>query len=90
MNRRSWAGAWENFRVVADEYRELDGERVLVLIHRSGRGRTSGLDLEQMSTPGAGLHHIRDGKVTRLVFYANRERALADLDLAPEGDPPGS
>ena len=32
-------------RVTVDEYRELDGDRVLVLFHLSGRGRTSGLDL---------------------------------------------
>ena len=42
------AEAWEGLRVEADEYRELDGERVLVFGHLSGRGKTSG-----MSSPGA-------------------------------------
>jgi hypothetical protein len=29
-----------------DEYRELDGERVLVLLGRRGRGKASGLELK--------------------------------------------
>jgi hypothetical protein len=36
---RGLLGAWEDLRVVAEEYRELGDERVLVLAHRSGRPR---------------------------------------------------
>jgi hypothetical protein len=54
---RSWVSAWENWSTQIDEYRELDSERVLILTHNSGRGRTSGLELGQMQTKGAGLFH---------------------------------
>jgi ketosteroid isomerase-like protein len=77
--------AWEGFRYEAEEYRELDGERVLVLTDYSGRGKTSGLELGQMRAKGAHLFHVRDGKITRLVRYWDRDRALADLGLAAEG-----
>jgi ketosteroid isomerase-like protein len=83
---RDLLNAWEEWRVQADDYRELDDEQVLVLDHRSGRGKTSGLELSQIRSQGAHLFHIRDGKVTRLVRYLNRDRALADLGLAPQGD----
>jgi ketosteroid isomerase-like protein len=81
---RSGLSPWEKYRVEAYEYRELDDERVLVLVHRSGRGKTSGVELGQIGTQGAQLFHVRDGKVTRYVTWADRERALADLGLAPK------
>ena len=83
---RGMLRAWEGFRIFADEYRELDDERVLVLFHYTGRGKTSGLELGALQTLGAALHHIRDGKVTRIVSYYDRARAFADLGLSPEGD----
>lgn len=79
---RDFLDAWEGLRAQAEEYRELDAERVLVLVHNSGRGKTSGLELEQMQSKGANLFHVRGGKVTRLVLYWDRERALVDLGLA--------
>ncbi|HEY8639931.1 MAG TPA: nuclear transport factor 2 family protein [Solirubrobacterales bacterium] len=87
---RDWLSAWEEFRIKVEEYRELDDERVLVLPRVSGRGKSSGLELGQMWTKGAALFHIREGKVTRFVFYWDRERALADLGLAPEAGSPSS
>jgi ketosteroid isomerase-like protein len=85
---RNFLDAWDDLRVEAEEYRELDDERVLVLVHQGGRGKTSGLDLGQIGPRGAALFHIRDGTVTRLAVYADHDRALADLGLAPEGDAP--
>ena len=69
---------WEDYRVQAEEYRELDHERVLVLTRQGGRGRGSGVETEQLR---ASLFQLRDGKVTRRVNYWDRDRALSDLGL---------
>jgi ketosteroid isomerase-like protein len=81
---RSMASAWKNLRGEAEEYRELDDERVLVLTRRGGRGKTSGLDLGQVRAKSAQLFHVRGGKVTRLVTYWDRDRALPEFGLARE------
>src|SRR5215211_5383193 len=81
---RHFLSGWKDYRVEADEYRELDDERVLVLVHFRGRGKTSGLELGQIATEGAAVLHVRGGKVTKLVLYYERDRALADL--APSSD----
>src|SRR2546426_11893838 len=78
---RDVLGAWEGLGGAADEYRELDDERVLVLVRRSGRGKSSGLELGQLRSRGAALFHVRDAKVTRFVMYWDRDRAFADLGL---------
>ena len=78
---REWLSAWNEVSAVADEFRALDDERVLVLHDLSGQGKTSGLDLGQMPSKGATLFHIRRGKVTKLVDYFDCDRALADLGL---------
>ena len=72
---------WEDWRAEEQDYRELDEERVLVLIRFSGRGRTSGMDVGQMVGRGANVWEIREGKVVRLRAYWDRDRALADLGL---------
>ena len=78
---RDWLGNWEDFRIEADEFRELDDERVLVFAHYSGQGKTSGLEIGQVRMTATTLLNIRDGKVVRLVTYFDRDRALADLGL---------
>jgi ketosteroid isomerase-like protein len=52
---------------------------VLVLTDNTGRGKTSGFEVGEIRTKGANVFHIRNGKVTRLVAYWGRDRALADL-----------
>jgi ketosteroid isomerase-like protein len=78
---------WEDYRFTVDEFRELDDDCVLVLLRREGRGKRSGLEIGQLGTNGAHVLYLRDGKVTKLVAYSNRDRALADLGLSSGGDP---
>jgi hypothetical protein len=80
---RDFLSVWEGYRIEVDEYRELDDERVLMLVHTGGgRGATSGLELGQHGGGGAQVVYIRAGKVARLVIYFNRQRALTDLGLS--------
>jgi ketosteroid isomerase-like protein len=81
---REALSAWTDMHQEAEEYRELEKGRVLVFTRWSGRGKASGLDLGQMRTRGADVFYVRDSKVTKLVTYFDRDRALADLDLQPD------
>lgn len=80
---RQFLSAWEEYRVEAEEYRELDDGRILVLLHARGRGRTSGLELSETTRgKGANVFQIHDRQVIRLYSYFDHRRALTDLDLA--------
>jgi hypothetical protein len=79
---RSFMSAWQHYGIAAEDFRELDDERVLVLVRLSGRGKTSGLEIGDMHARGAEVWHMRDATVTRLVMYWHRDEALADLGLA--------
>jgi ketosteroid isomerase-like protein len=68
----------EDFRGEAEGYRELDAAHVLVLARGFGRGKQSGVPV---SIRGAEVFEVRDGKVTRIVVYYDRDRAFADLGL---------
>ena len=82
--REGWSvrlSAWGEHRTEVDAFREVDHERILVFVHVVGRGKTSGVDLGRTRATGANVFHIRDRKVTKLVVYLDRDRALADLGL---------
>jgi len=70
---RSWLSPWEEWQCVAEEYIELEDHVVVFAIYR-GRGKDSGVPVDQ---EGAHVLRIRNGKIVRLVIYADRERALA-------------
>jgi ketosteroid isomerase-like protein len=87
---RTMFGVFEDLRDEAEDYRELDEARVLVLSRFSGRGRASGLAVGQKA---AQVFELRDGKVIRITVYMDRDRALADLGLNhldPKDDRPRS
>jgi ketosteroid isomerase-like protein len=76
---RSWLGAFADFRISAEDVIELDSERVLALTSVRGHGKTSGVDLARTPTKAAHLFELRAGKVSRMVVYFDRDRALAEL-----------
>jgi ketosteroid isomerase-like protein len=83
---KGWAemlSAWEGLAVEVEDIVVLDDERVLVLMHNRGRGKLSGVDIEQIASRGANLVQVRDGKVVKLVAYFDRERAFEELDIDP-------
>jgi ketosteroid isomerase-like protein len=72
---------YQEYRAIADEFRELDHERVLVLTRTSGRGKISSAESDALGGKSATLFQIRNGKVARLALYWDRDRALVDLGL---------
>jgi ketosteroid isomerase-like protein len=84
---RDFQSAWHEYHSEALQYRELDSERVLVVTYASGHAKASGLEIGQTR---ANLFYVRGGKVTRLVAYWDRDRALGDLRLDQQSQPAGS
>jgi hypothetical protein len=83
------AAAWRNrlnviddARVVAEEFRELDDGRVLVLVGNAGRASMSGIEIGQLGYARVAAVFTVDGaRVTSLALYWEWRRALADLGL---------
>src|SRR5256886_12451662 len=57
---RGVLSAWDEVRVEPDEYRGLDDQRMLVLDHRTRRGRTNGLEVGGIGQRAAAPFQIRD------------------------------
>jgi ketosteroid isomerase-like protein len=78
---REFLASWDDYRVAAEEYRTPEDDLVLALVTYTARGKTSGLEVGLVRADGANLFDMRDGQVTRLVLYWDRDRAFADLGL---------
>src|SRR4029453_13126692 len=61
--------AWEGFHHKSEQYRELDGERVLVLVQWAGLVKTSGLEVAQKTTRPAALFTAPPDKAPGAVPY---------------------
>jgi ketosteroid isomerase-like protein len=62
-----------------EEFRDLDGERMLVVTRLEGRGKGSGV-------PVAAVHAVifdfRDGKISRIQSFLDHDEALRAADLS--------
>jgi ketosteroid isomerase-like protein len=76
---REWLRDWVGFRAEALRYVVIDDSRVLAIVRNTGRGKASGVELDQQSV--GNLFEIRDGRVTKLVVYLDFALARADLGL---------
>ena len=74
---RDWLRAWERPIVVEPEEFIQAGDRILVLIRWSGRGKGSGATVE---AEGAHLWTFRDGLVIHYGVYRDRDEARAALE----------
>jgi hypothetical protein len=72
---------FDELRVEATEFREIDHERVLVLTEASGTTTRSRMTMPPEWTRGAAVYRVRDGKVVGVRVWFIRDRALADLGL---------
>jgi ketosteroid isomerase-like protein len=73
---------WEGQHIEAEDYVEIDEDRVLVLTHPQGADSFSGVSVDELGgSAGAHLVHVREGLVWQLVVYWDREDALAALGL---------
>jgi ketosteroid isomerase-like protein len=78
---RSFVEAWEEG--FASEHMEAQeivdaGERVVVMVHHRGRGKSSGIETEQKF---AMVWTLRDGRAARMDVYPTRAEALEAVGL---------
>ena len=73
-----FADAWEDFRWQPVEYHDV-GDRVLVFIHLTARGRRSGIELD---VDMAHLCDMRAGKLVRHETFMDRREALEAAGLS--------
>jgi ketosteroid isomerase-like protein len=75
---RELSESFEDFSLEAEDYREAPGGEVVALIRARGRGRGSGVEIDNRI---AHVWKLRDGKAERLVVYEEPDEAFAAVGL---------
>jgi len=75
-----WTSAFENFRIDVEENIER-GEKVLMLVTLNGRSKTGQVEVSQ---PAAAVWTVRLGRLARVEFHLDRERALKAVGVEPD------
>jgi ketosteroid isomerase-like protein len=74
----SFMTEWEDFAVEIEDLIAADDERVVMLVHLSGRGRGSGVPLDFRE---ANIFTIRGGRIVNVEEYFDRAQALVAAGL---------
>jgi uncharacterized protein len=67
-----WESEWEDLRTVPEDFLDA-GDRVVVTVHFSGRGRASGIDVDARMYE---VYEVREGKIVRMDEFGERADAL--------------
>ena len=68
----TWLAAWETYTAEAEELIDA-GDQVVVVHHEWGRGKESGIEIDNRS---ANLFDLRDGKIVKRRPFPDRDSAL--------------
>jgi ketosteroid isomerase-like protein len=69
---QNWLEAWEDFEIRIDEVIDA-GDRVVLVFSQRGRGKASGVEIENRL---AGVATLRDGKMVRGDLYLDVDEAF--------------
>jgi ketosteroid isomerase-like protein len=72
-----WLEPWEEHNIEAEEFREV-GDKVLAVIHLTGRGAGSGMEIDQRFFQ---VYAVHNGKIIRMVEFVRRGEALEAAGL---------
>ena len=76
---RDWLEPWEVYWTEVEGFLDAGNDQVVVLVRDHGRLRAS--DSEVQAVAGS-VWTIRDGKIVRIEFHADREQALEAAGLS--------
>ena len=74
----SWMGAWEEWEQEIDEVRDL-GSQVYVFATQRGRGKGSGVEIEQCF---AILYEVEGGSIINMTYFPHAAEALEAAGLS--------
>ena len=74
-----WLAPWESYTIAADEFYDLEPDRVAVTTRHRGRMKDGGAEIR---TEGVDLWTLRDGRLLRLEAYLDREMGLEAAGLS--------
>jgi uncharacterized protein len=74
---RDWLAAWDEYSSEVGEWIDA-GDHVIAAVHTWGRGKQSGVPVEQRQWH---VWRLRDGKLWRLRVYATKDDALKAVGL---------